>query len=312
MYSSHSFEFNLDRTQIFSLHKPILLLAIIELFEHGLIHKNQIRLSPELIAAYLKYWNQLGSKSQKPELALTFSSMSSEDFWNLKPYPGFESLLSSQFELRTISAISNVVQYAYLDRSLFDLLRNKTSRFNLLTYIINEWFSKQTNKVEKLLNINAFREFQEELRRQGGLVYRSEILTNEEKCIVRDSAFRRLVSSIYQYQCAFCGLQVVTSLSQTLIDGVHIKPFSIFYDDRIDNGISLCKNHRWAFEHGWFTLDDNYKIVFANDLWGQSSTVESMREFQGQQILLPAHEQYCPRLEALRWHRENIFNKSTE
>ncbi len=32
-----------------------------------------------------------------------------------------------------------------------------------------------------------------------------------------------------------------------------------------------------------------------------------MRDFMGDRILLPSHTQYYPRLEALQWHRENVF-----
>ncbi|WP_347277256.1 HNH endonuclease [Leptolyngbya sp. FACHB-671] len=37
---------------------------------------------------------------------------------------------------------------------------------------------------------------------------------------------------------------------------LHIKPFSEFRDDRFDNGTSPCKKHHWAFDHGWFGIDD--------------------------------------------------------
>ena len=54
---------------------------------------------------------------------------------------------------------------------------------------------------------------------------------------MRDAAFRRVVVSVYEYRCALCGLQVLNSLDQNIVDGAHIQPFSQFYDDRIDNGL---------------------------------------------------------------------------
>jgi len=84
-------------------------------------------------------------------------------------------------------------------------------------------------------------------------------------------------------------------------------PFSQFYDDRIDNGLSLCKNHHWAFDRGWFTINDNYTLLIWEDLREDSPHARPMREFKGSSILLPTQTQYYPRVEALRWHRENVF-----
>ena len=34
-----------------------------------------------------------------------------------------------------------------------------------------------------------------------------------------------------------------------------------------------------------------------------------MREFDGDRIQLPTQQNYYPRLEALRWHRQNVFGQ---
>jgi|SRR5919199_52260 putative restriction endonuclease len=291
--------------------KAILLLGVIELFEHRLLQNNQIFLSTELIAAFLKYWNHLGLTSHRADIALTFFNMNSEQFWNLKAKPGFEEVIYSKGKeyLITIEAIKKAIQYAYLDTKTFSILQDPTSRKYIFKSIVKKCFINRANELQELLKINTLKQYEEKFSIKGGLIYNSEDLKNEEKTIVREAVFSRVVSSLYHYQCAFCGLQAINSLSQTIVDGVHIKPFSFFYDDRIDNGISLCKNHGWAFEHGWFTVDENYKIIISNDLWIKSPYVKSMLDFQGQRILLPPQKQYFPRIEALRWHLENVFNR---
>ncbi len=310
LYSKKFSNLRVNRARSIPPHKPILLLAVIELFEQGLLRKNQIFLSAELIAAFLKYWNNLGATSYRANIALPFFNMTNEGFWHLKAKPGFE-FRSSKVSLRKLSALKESVQYVYLDDQLFRLLRDKTSRKTLLKTVADSWFFDQYEQICELLQINTFQEFQEELRDKGGIVYKPEDLKDEEKLTVREAAFRRIVSNVYHYRCAFCGLQVINSLSQTVVDGVHIKPFALSYDDRVDNGISLCKNHQWAFEHGWFTVDDNYRIIISNDLWEESPHGKSMIDFHGKRIFLPNQEQYFPRVESLRWHRENIFNSST-
>ena len=51
-------------------HKPILLLSVIELIEQGLLRHNQIPLYAELIAAFLKLWQQLGSAAHNADIGM--------------------------------------------------------------------------------------------------------------------------------------------------------------------------------------------------------------------------------------------------
>jgi len=104
-----------------------------------------------------------------------------------------------------------------------------------------------------------------------------------------------------------CGLKVTKKVNQNIVDGAHIKPFSQFYDSRIHNGIALCKNHHWAFDRGWFAVDEQYKIIVSNDLEEVSPHAKPMKDFHGETIVLPNTEQHFPELEALQWHRQNIF-----
>jgi putative restriction endonuclease len=72
------------------------------------------------------------------------------------------------------------------------------------------------------------------------------------------------------------------------------------------NGLALCKNHHWAFDHGWFGVDDDYRIVIPWDRFEEEAAVESrgMMGFKGERIGLPREDRFMPSLEGLRWHRE--------
>lgn len=298
----------MDRSRGIAPHKPLLLLSVIELVEQGILRQNRIALSPELIAAFLKYWTQLGTRSHRSDIALPFFHMQGEGFWHLKAQPVFESVLSSRVRLKTIAALKDAVQYAYLDDELFNLLQDSTSRIILANVLITSWLTDKVIKIEQLLQVNAFQDLQNKLRKEGGVIYKPEDLEDEAELVVRDAAFRRTVVSVYEYRCAFCRLQVINSAGQNIVDGAHIKPFSRFYDERISNGLSLCKNHHWALDQGWFSIDENYRIIVSNDLREESPNARPMNEFQGECILLPAQKSHVPRIEVLRWHRENVFN----
>ncbi len=288
-------------------HKPILLLSVIELIEQGLLRQNQIALSVELIAAFLKLWQQLGSTTHNADIGMPFFHLRSDGFWHFKPNPGFVALLSSGAKVRTVGVLQQAVEYAYLDEELFELLQQPTSRNLLINTLLNHWFAGNTQQVQEILRINAFAEFQQELLASGGKVYEESVLKDETKTVVRDAAFRKAIISIYEHRCAFCELQILNSLGQNIVDGAHIMPFSQFYDDRIDNGISLCKNHHWAFDKGWFSISDDFTILVKDDLLEDAPNSKPMQQFNGDRIRLPVGRQHYPRLEALRWHRQHVF-----
>lgn len=69
------------------------------------------------------------------------------------------------------------------------------------------------------------------------------------------------------------------------------------------------KNHHWGFDRGWFAIEDDYTLLISESLREDSPHATFMREFNGDRVWLPMHQQYYPRIEALRWHRENVFTK---
>lgn len=287
-------------------HKPILLLSIMELFQQGKIQQNQIFLSPELISTFLKYWTHLGSDTHRSDIALPFYHLTGDGFWHLSPNPGFESTIATKVKLKSLTALRNAVSYAYVDQELFNLLQDSESRNYLIAAILREWFPEQESEFKNLDQVDAFEEVQLRLLEKGGATYSVGDLTDQERTVVRDAAFRKIVVTLYGQRCAFCGLRIISSDSQNIVDGAHIKPFSEFRDDRFDNGLSLCKNHHWAFDRGWFSISENYRIIIPPDRFTEESppNTRPMKQFAGEQIILPTQATHYPRLESLHWHRE--------
>ncbi|MEG4916309.1 HNH endonuclease [Microcoleus sp. B7-D4] len=302
---------NVSRSAGVAPNKPVLLLAVIELIHRGDIQHNQIYLLPELIAAFLKLWSDL-EINRKADIGLPFFHLKYDGFWHFKAKPGYEFVESSQnkVKVRSLSAIRQTVDYAYLDAELWKLLQHPETRNQLLLTLIDAWFSDKTAQIECSLQFNAFGDLQNQLFSTGGRVYQPDEIAGvgEQESIVRDAAFRRTIISIYEHRCAFCGLQVFNNL-ENVVDGAHIKPFGKFYDDRINNGLSLCKNHHWAFDRFWFTLNDDCTIVVSDTLREDSPHARPIKDFNGDRILLPVREQYRPRPDALQWHRQSFFER---
>lgn len=282
-------------------HKPILILSVVELITQQSIVENRIFVSNELIETFKKYWSILVAGSIYTDaLHYPFFHLRREGFWQLK----FRDTYKEGERIKTTDKLKEKVEYAYLDRELFELLQDAFSRQVLVDSLVSTWFADSRSNLSNILDIDM--EFDR--------VARSELLNLDSKVkiillksIVRNSFFRKLVVREYDYRCAFCKLRITRNPNQNIVDGAHIKPFSEFLDSKIDNGLSLCKNHHWAFDLGWFSIDDNYRILVAQGFDDDSPYTRAMKEFDRELIVLPSDERYFPRRESLQWHRENKF-----
>ncbi|HEY9889533.1 MAG TPA: HNH endonuclease, partial [Candidatus Obscuribacterales bacterium] len=242
-------------------HKPVLLISVMELIEQGKLRLNRVPLSPELISTFLKYWRSLVKTDHRSDISLPFVHLTGDGFWHLAFYPDSETATATGLGRKGVTAVRRMVQYAWLDPELFAILQDPGQRVILLRVLIDSWFAGRSHEIEQLSLIDEFELVKTQLLREGGATYRVEDLKDEETVVVRNGAFRKIVVSLYDQRCAFCGLRIISADGQDIVDGAHIKPFSEFRDDRFVNGLALCKNHHWAFDHGWFGVDDDYRIV---------------------------------------------------
>jgi hypothetical protein len=139
------------------------------------------------------------------------------------------------------------------------------------------------------------------------------IVKTTKESVLRDRGFRQAVIDAYKFKCAVCGQKISSpdSLSWE-VDAAHIVPNHSFGRDDVCNGIALCHLHHWAFDVGWFTLMDDYKIETSKQAYDSPPDTGS-REFfrlltrKSRRIVLPARSEIHPHPNALHWHRQNVF-----
>jgi HNH endonuclease len=139
-------------------------------------------------------------------------------------------------------------------------------------------------------------------------------ITREAK--LRHRAFKLAVREAYDFKCAVCGMKIYSpNTLQWEVEAVHIVPHSKNGKDDLLNGLALCHLHHWAFDVGWFTLEDNFNILASRKIKDLSPDFGKLGnyDFIGQlskenyRISLPHQQDIYPHPNAIKWHRENIF-----
>ncbi len=126
---------------------------------------------------------------------------------------------------------------------------------------------------------------------------------------IRDRALRRAVLPAYEYACALCSTRIIWN-NRFEAEAAHIKPRSLKGVDDPRNAISLCQTHHWAFELGLWSADDRLHVLVGAPVEPRGDDLASLRGFAGAALRAPARASARPHPDALRWHRENRFDRA--
>src|SRR3990167_7956933 len=69
------------------------------------------------------------------------------------------------------------------------------------------------------------------------------------------------------------------------------------------NGMALERNLHWAFDKGFFTLTEDYKV----EVHPKAMHVNYLKNKHGQNLLLPQDARSRPNVDSIQWHRKNVF-----
>jgi len=122
---------------------------------------------------------------------------------------------------------------------------------------------------------------------------------------VNQSFFRSTILSSYNSRCCITGLSIPDFLVAS-----HIKPWAIDRKNRINphNGLCLNSIHDKAFDKGYITITEDYKVLvsnFFNDYTQDKSVLDFFLKINNRKITLP--NRFLPSKEFLNYHHQNIF-----
>ena len=294
------------RAGVSAPHKPILLLAILAEIERGAITNNQIFLTPELVAGFRAYWQVLVTIGNWQErIANPFRFLLQEQFWKLVKN-GREVEGRTIGDTPSIRQLNELIDYAQFAPDLWLLLQDKSALQTLRAHLLQVYFGTAEAQIADQLPADPLNYELEKLKSEAQSKFRTRKVREDQSdgYFVRHALFPRVIKSLYNDACAVCRLSVTTPTGATIVDAVHIMPFGVFHNDDPRNGMTLCKDHHWAFDVGGITVDENYKVVTSKHLTAPLTFV-----LPNASLLLPSDTTYAPAQEALAWHRSNTFLK---
>ena len=302
-----------EETNYRAPHKPLLLLALLDLFAEGSIKSNLIELSEDLGELFSIYWSKITPQDRLyGNIAMPFFHLRSEGFWYLIPRLGKELFLESVARIHSVTVLNETIFGAKLDDELFALIctedaRNVLRRVLVETYFANELHDKLL--AQAVINVDSYR-YSENLLFEAKSKHIKEspldfsIVASQE---VRDQGFRRAIVKTYNHRCALCGVRIVTADGRTAIAAAHIIPWSKSKNDDPRNGLALCPLCHWTFDEGLVGITDSYLIRLSPQLSANENIPGHLLTIADRKLIGPSDEILWPYLESVQWHREKVF-----
>jgi putative restriction endonuclease len=291
-------------------HKPLLLLALFDLIDQGVINQNRIELTTDLSETFARYWSCVPVGRDRGKILYPFFYLRSDGFWHLVAQLGNEALLTATRQVSSASQLRQLVSHATLDGHLFSLLTIRASRDELRLALIQAYFDAptQTRLIEQAaVNSRAF-SYSRQLLEESNTPKIAELSVQDEYLpAVRDQGFRRAVVIAYNRRCALCGIKIVTVDGHTAVDAAHIIPWNVTHDDRLTNGMALCRLCHWGFDEGMLGVTGQYTLLTSPQLSSGMNIPAHLAALNGRGIIRPSEERHWPDLDAIHWHRREVF-----
>ena len=272
-------------------HKPLLLLAVIDLAQEGDLPDRVLPLSPELAFRFCNYWSVVAHRRrQKPDVRLPFHHLSTDGFWSALDEDG------------RASPARRVTVFAELNPDFVAFLSDPAMRRKARTALVERYFrpSEQV-ALRTILGLRA--PVPEELEPQAA--YSS---VAEARNAGREARFRVTVVAAYGYTCALTRRCLTTIAVGSIVEAAHIHPFSDSRNNEPQNGMALARDAHWLFDRGLWSITDDYRVIVAVGKFVESSpNARGLCDYHGEPLHLPEDRAIWPSPVHLAWHRKHVF-----
>ncbi|GAC1509489.1 MAG: HNH endonuclease [Chloroflexota bacterium] len=289
-------------------HKPLLLLAVLDLFAENGIPDGRVPVDPRVGEIFSRYWHRVMPPDHRPNMALPFFHLKNDGgFWTLVATPGNERALQRASQIRNMSVLTDLVACARLDPALVLCLSVPAERAQLRDVLVDQYFSPDARLrlLEQAdVNVEAYR-YSEALL--SPRMVAEARLEDAYRPAARSQGFRRAVVTAYGYRCAICGIRVLTADGHAAVEAAHIHPWRVSWNDHPTNGLALCRLCHWGFDEGLLGADRQRTILVSPQLSREPNVPGHLAQLAQGPLFAPNDQRLAADPEALVWHRRHVF-----
>jgi len=271
-------------------HKPLLLLAVLEMAERGELTGLELPLSPDLAFRFSVYWSVVAERRKtRPDVRLPFHYLKSSSIWQPlmpdgKPSPDKRLTAKVRF-----------------DPAFLNCLHDSTFCDNAKRVLIETPPYFRTEERVALCAMLRLKPAAADKLKEGEPLYTAPVERG------RDARFRiEVVVVAYKHTCALTGYLMTTLDMESIVDAAHIHEFSDSRNNDPRNGLALSKNAHWQFDRGLWSITDDYRVVVNLDKFIEEGVPgQKLADFEGHRLFLPSDPKHWPEPTHLAWHRTN-------
>ena len=132
-------------------HKPVLLLAILDLLDRGQITQNAIPLNPDLVKTFKRYFDVVRQSDDQPSIENPYYHLCGDGFWQLAPGPGNRLIYEPGNASRPPSIKILKATHGHFDDDLWNgFLSDAHSRHQLREVLIARYFPEHRDQLAAL------------------------------------------------------------------------------------------------------------------------------------------------------------------
>lgn len=115
------------------------------------------------------------------------------------------------------------------------------------------------------------------------------------------TSFRDFTMTAYNERCAVTG-NVIKYGKFMNLEAAHIHPKSHGGLFLPSNGLALSRDIHWAFDKGFFTLNNDYTLQVHPHIES-----DFLKDYHGKVIFIPENDFFKPSIESIEYHREHVY-----
>lgn len=280
---------NYDPASGIAPHKPLLLLVVCDLAQEGKIAGDILLRDGDLVFRFSSYWRIVAERRRtRPDAKLPFFHLRNEGVWAPLEADGRPAIDRARAVL------------AKLDVSFLRCINDQAFRTLARRTLIAKYF--EPGERAELYSLCGLAVPPDDVATADATRF---LGTNESEA-KRDAKFSVRVLPAYNYTCALTRYRMMASDGTTSVDAAHIHQFKKGGNNHPTNGIALSKTPHWLFDHGFWSIAADLRIIVAEDRFEEvGDEAYLLKKMAGRELLRPADAQFLPDPQSLEWHRRH-------